>query len=86
MKLSMRILFLRNVSLPESPYAILRQSIFGAMDYPRIAKAILVMTIISLLAGITACSTPQKELKSPCVGLEGSPCGKRSANPDKYII
>ena len=39
-----------------------------------------------ILLGISACSSPPKELKSPCVGLEDSPCGKRSANPDRYII
>jgi hypothetical protein len=41
---------------------------------------------IVLSFGVSACSSPTKELKSPCVGLEGSPCGKRSANPDRYII
>lgn len=39
----------------------------------------------ALLLG--GCASAPKELKSPCVGAEGSPCGpKRSANPDIYKV
>lgn len=51
----------------------------------KVIMRILFLAILFSL-GVSACSSPPKELKSPCVGLESSPCGKRSANPDRYII
>ncbi len=32
------------------------------------------------LASLPACSNKASELKSPCVGDEGSPCARRSVN------
>ncbi len=33
-----------------------------------------------LLAALSACSNPHEDLKSPCVGSEGSPCDRRPVN------
>ncbi len=45
-------------------------------------KPWMTMTALAALLMVTACSSEKVEvLKSPCVGLEGSPCGpKRPAN------
>ena len=45
-------------------------------------KLIVTLMAMSALLAVTACSSEKVEvLKSPCVGLEGSPCGpKRPAN------
>jgi Tfp pilus assembly protein PilP len=41
--------------------------------------------MLSLLLVVSACSAARDDLKSPCVGLEESPCGpKRSVN-DKWV-
>ncbi len=41
-----------------------------------------ILSILVLPAMLSACSSEPPELKSPCVGVEGSPCGeKRPANP-----
>jgi hypothetical protein len=32
------------------------------------------------LGSVAACSHEQKDLKSPCVGAEGSPCDRRPVN------
>ena len=40
-------------------------------------KAIL---LLSLLSALTACSQKIEDLKSPCVGAEGSPCDRRPVN------
>lgn len=39
-------------------------------------------TLFALLAFCTlaACSNPMEDLKSPCVGKEGSPCDRRPVN------
>lgn len=34
----------------------------------------------ALLALLSGCSNPQVDLKSPCVGAEGSPCDRRPVN------
>ncbi len=37
--------------------------------------------VIFCLLGLVACTKPTRELKSPCVGTESSPCGpKRPVN------
>ena len=41
---------------------------------------ILLITITLSLLG--ACSNKQPDLKSPCVGAEGSPCDRRPVNLD----
>jgi hypothetical protein len=45
-------------------------------------KPWMTMTALAALVMVTACSSEKVEvLKSPCVGLEGSPCGpKRPLN------
>ncbi len=45
-------------------------------------KRIVTLMAMSALLAVTACSSEKVEvLKSPCVGLEGSPCGpKRPLN------
>ena len=35
-----------------------------------------------MLAVLSACSNPQPDLKSPCVGAEGSPCDRRPVNAE----
>ncbi len=39
-------------------------------------KKLLLVT--ALLATLSACSMAQPDLKSPCVGAEGSPCDRRA--------
>lgn len=41
------------------------------------AKLLLVAVVLSALS---ACSNPHPDLKSPCVGAEGSPCDRRSVS------
>lgn len=36
----------------------------------------------ALLALLPACSNKAEDLKSPCVGAEGSPCDRRPVNND----
>lgn len=36
-----------------------------------------IILVITALFFAAACTQKQPELKSPCVGLEDSPCGKR---------
>ncbi len=36
----------------------------------------IVMTAV-LVGFLSACSAPKTDLKSPCVGAQGSPCGPR---------
>ncbi len=38
------------------------------------AKLLFVAVVLSALS---ACSNPHPDLKSPCVGAEGSPCDRR---------
>lgn len=42
-----------------------------------VSKIILVFAIISALS---SCSRPMPDMKSPCVGAEGSPCDRRPVN------
>lgn len=41
-------------------------------------KKILAVVVVALV--MQACASKTPELKSPCVGAEGSPCDKRSVN------
>jgi hypothetical protein len=41
----------------------------------------LLLAAIALMA-VTSCSNPRPDLKSPCVGAEGSPCDRRPVNQD----
>ncbi len=47
-------------------------------------NAVLILFLVVILSFVQACTTKPRELKSPCVGSEGSPCDKRPANP--YIV
>lgn len=47
----------------------------------------IVLSIFAVLLLVSACGSQPKELKSPCVGLEGSPCGpRRPANADLFQV
>jgi len=37
-------------------------------------KLILIISVL----GVSACTTDTPETKSPCVGIEGSPCERRN--------
>jgi hypothetical protein len=39
-----------------------------------------IILIVAVLASLSACSRPKPDLKSPCVGAEGSPCERRPVN------
>lgn len=39
-----------------------------------------ILFMIAVLATISACSSARPDLKSPCVGAEGSPCDRRPVN------
>jgi len=44
-------------------------------------KRLVPIAMLAVLMALTACSEKIEVLKSPCVGLEGSPCGpKRPVN------
>lgn len=38
------------------------------------------------LSSLSACSNPQPDLKSPCVGAEGSPCERRPVNNHAHFL
>lgn len=40
-------------------------------------KKMMLITVV-LMAVLGGCSQKQKDLKSPCVGAEGSPCERRA--------
>lgn len=41
----------------------------------------VIFLAIALLVSVTGCTKDRDDLRSPCVGAEGSPCGaKRSVN------
>ncbi len=41
----------------------------------------IIITIAIAMGALTSCSLPHTDLKSPCVGLDDSPCGvKRPVN------
>lgn len=42
-----------------------------------VLKLLAAMVVVSALS---ACSNPHPDLKSPCVGSEGSPCDRRPVN------
>ena len=39
-----------------------------------------ILFMIAVLATISACSSTRPDLKSPCVGADGSPCDRRAVN------
>ena len=39
---------------------------------------LLLATVV--LSALSACSSSHKDIKSPCVGAEGSPCDRRPVN------
>lgn len=41
-------------------------------------KNYLKIFAITLIVGLSACSTKPPEVKSPCVGTKGSPCERRN--------
>ncbi len=44
-------------------------------------KILLLVVMFALMGSVQACSNKSPDLKSPCTGIEGSPCGpKRPAN------
>jgi hypothetical protein len=49
-----------------------------AIDWRGIMKKWILIALA--LASLPACSNKASELKSPCVGDEGSPCARRSVN------
>lgn len=40
----------------------------------------LLLVSLSALVLLSACAQKQEDLKSPCVGAEGSPCDRRPVN------
>jgi len=48
----------------------------------KIRSALMLAMMMGLLA---ACSYPHPDLKSPCVGAEGSPCGPRRPVNDWWL-
>jgi uncharacterized protein YceK len=46
-------------------------------------KKIFIFLLVGLV--LQGCQTPAHELKSPCVGTEGSPCGDRRKVNDWWI-
>lgn len=47
-----------------------------------VSKIVLIVAVVSTLS---ACSRPMPDLKSPCVGAEGSPCDRRPVNQNIAI-
>jgi hypothetical protein len=43
-------------------------------------KIFTLLLLVGLLQGAQGCASQTPELKSPCVGAEGSPCAKRPIN------
>lgn len=41
-------------------------------------KTYLKLFILTAFIGLSACTSDTPEIKSPCVGIEGSPCERRS--------
>ncbi len=46
---------------------------------PKIITARFLLIAV-VLSALSACSNPHLDLKSPCVGAEGSPCDRRPVN------
>jgi hypothetical protein len=44
-----------------------------------------VLTAAMLLGLLAACSLPHSDLKSPCAGADGSPCGPRIPVNDWWL-
>lgn len=43
------------------------------------------LIVAALLSMLSACSIPHSELKSPCVGADGSPCGPHRPVNDWWL-
>jgi hypothetical protein len=39
-----------------------------------------IMLLVALLTTLSACAPTRQDLKSPCVGGDGSPCDRRPVN------
>jgi hypothetical protein len=39
-----------------------------------------IVLVAIALGALAACTLPHTDLKSPCVGIEGSPCARRPVN------
>lgn len=44
-----------------------------------------IIAVALLLGALSACTFPQSDLKSPCVGNPGSPCGPRIPVNDWWL-
>lgn len=44
-----------------------------------------VVTAVLMLGVLSACTLPKSDLKSPCAGAEGSPCGPRVPVNDWWL-
>jgi hypothetical protein len=38
------------------------------------------LVLVLVAVSVAACSNPVRDLRSPCVGAEGSPCDRRPVN------
>jgi len=47
------------------------------------ARLILIGALMAVVLG--GCSNKASDLKSPCVGNEGSPCARRPVNVGQYL-
>ena len=45
-------------------------------------KQMTKIILLGVLLSVSACSNKTPDLKSPCVGAEGSPCDRRPVNND----
>lgn len=43
------------------------------------------LMVVILACAVQACSKPVPDLKSPCVGAEGSPCGERYPLNEQWL-
>jgi len=48
-------------------------------------KFIIMICVVASLIGLQGCKKKSPELKSPCVGIEGSPCGPRRPVNDWWL-
>lgn len=47
-------------------------------------KFLIAILVLGSITGISACTSETPELKSPCVGIDGSPCDRR--NPKDNVV
>lgn len=48
-------------------------------------KFIIIACLVVSFIGVQGCKKKAPELKSPCVGVEGSPCGPRKPVNDWWL-